>query len=189
MRIHLETAAASSNERPKTDAEGLPELFTQLVTLNGCAAILAGLLATATASAPQLTFTELSGAERVFVASGLIFLVGTLAVGAFFTENYGDAVPLASSASAETQNDHWQRSLQVIQCDRRIWILATTQILFEGSMYCFVLLWSPMLRAAAAASLPSSSSSSAVPLGEHCFFSLPFLLLFFRVSVSVSVCL
>lgn len=69
-----------------------------------------------------------------------------------WSENYGDAnAPVSQSfidgwKVVKSGKDDWRiRGIEVFVLDRKIFLLGIVQALFEGSMYIFVLEWTPAL--------------------------------------------
>jgi len=112
-----------------TESESLGHIFANAYLGNSIVAILSGIIAQLAANnfgyvAPFDT------AIFTFIAMCVLLLTN-------WSENYGDAnAPISQSFIAA-----WK----AIRSDRKIFLLGIVQALFEGSMYIFVLEWTPAL--------------------------------------------
>jgi len=139
----------------------LQQTFSLATFGNGVAAILAGVVAS--------HLVEHYGLVSPFMLSLALLVIATLFVMFAWKENYGDQ----SSSALETLTN----AVSDLRADKTIALLGLIQSLFEGAMYTFVFMWTPMLQRTA-------SDPDHVPLGivfstfmactmmGSCFFSL-----------------
>jgi len=108
----------------------LTDLFSNAVLGNSLVAIFAGLVA-------QVVATHY-GFIAPFSLSLLLLVVTSGIICCSWTENYGDV-------SGNVRLSSILQGIQVIRHDPKVLCLGLIQSLFEGSMYSFVLEWTPAL--------------------------------------------
>jgi len=114
----------------KFSPESLSRTFSIAIVLgNGVAAILAGVVA-------SIVSTQY-GYTAPFMVSLLLLVTSSIAVSILWNENYGD--------SEMDVKQVFSGGIAAIRKDIRVALLGTIQSLFEGSMYVFVFMWTPML--------------------------------------------
>lgn len=113
------------------DSNLLSSIFSHVVIGNSLVAIFSGIMAQATA--------DQFGYVAPFDMAIFLLLVLSLLIVFSWGENYGDqtAKPL----------QNFKTALATIRSNRKILCLGLIQMLFEGSMYTFVLEWTPALMA------------------------------------------
>jgi len=111
------------------DPSWLGETFSIAIFGNGIAAILAGVVA----SMVSIEF----GFVAPFMVSMVFLIISAVFVSMNWNENYGDSKMELSSV--------FSGGLSAIQKDTRVFLLGSMQSLFEGSMYVFVFMWTPLL--------------------------------------------
>eukprot|EP00667_Euglena_gracilis_P015949 EG_transcript_16628 len=105
--------------------------FSLMTVGNGMVAIASGLLA-------QVAVWAYGGHPVApFDLSFAFLTLGTLVILATWTENYGDA-------SAEVGKG-MKDAFHTVMSDKKVFLLGAIQSLFEGAMYTFVFMWTPML--------------------------------------------
>eukprot|EP01130_Rhizamoeba_saxonica_P014411 TRINITY_DN6294_c0_g1_i1.p1 TRINITY_DN6294_c0_g1~~TRINITY_DN6294_c0_g1_i1.p1 ORF type:complete len:437 (-),score=73.51 TRINITY_DN6294_c0_g1_i1:46-1356(-) len=113
-------------------SELLGNTFSLQIFLNGCAAIFAGILASVVT------------AKTSFVAPFMIAMVTLIACGFainfLWSENYGD--------SNEDNVALLKMAWEAMKNDKKIAMIGIIQSCFEGSMYVFVFMWTPVLSVA-----------------------------------------
>jgi hypothetical protein len=111
-----------------------PQLLSQTFGLatfgNGLCAIVAGLVAN--------LVSNQYGYVAPFVVALIPLALLIVIVGKSWNENYGDK-------DVQPFNS-FVRAVNVVRKDTKIMALGAAQALFEGAMYCFVLIWTPVLR-------------------------------------------
>jgi len=111
------------------DSSWMGETFSQAIFGNGIAAIMAGVVA---------SFASIQyGFVTPFLVSMVFLLISAVYVYANWGENFGDS-------KMELQNV-FNGGFAAIKKDSRIALLGSMQSLFEGSMYVFVFMWTPIL--------------------------------------------
>jgi len=111
------------------DSSWLGDTFSTAIFGNGVVAILAGVVA----SFLSIQF----GYGSPFLLSVLFLAASAVFVYVNWTENYGDSKMELSSV--------FSGGFSAIQKDLRVALLGSMQSLFEGSMYVFVFMWTPIL--------------------------------------------
>uniref|UniRef100_A0A1I8H276 Molybdate transporter 2 homolog n=1 Tax=Macrostomum lignano TaxID=282301 RepID=A0A1I8H276_9PLAT len=104
----------------------------------------------------NLVANTLFGFVAPFDMALIILVIMTVIVWLKWPENYGDA-------SADLKKN-FSDALTTVRTDRRVLCLGVVQSLFEGSMYCFVLEWTPALTPSAASTM-SSGHAGKIPHG------------------------
>ena len=112
------------------DASWMKQTFSRMTIGNGLVAIVAGWIA-------QYATEIYQHPVAPFDVSAVFLLFGTLAISIMWTENHGDAFKDTSSNLID--------SVKNIFANKKVLILGCTQSLFEGSMYTFVFMWTPVL--------------------------------------------
>ncbi|KAL3080055.1 hypothetical protein niasHT_034613 [Heterodera trifolii] len=119
--------------------QSLKQIFANATLANSLIAILAGITAQAAANA--------FGFVAPFDCAFVVLIVMALLMAFTWTENYGDERANLAQTFGEAFN--------TIRNDQRILCLGLAQSLFEGSMYVFVLEWTPALsRASETGTIP-----------------------------------
>ncbi|EFQ33535.1 major facilitator superfamily transporter [Colletotrichum graminicola M1.001] len=124
----------------------LSRTFGMMSTVNSVVAIVSGVVsewlvsATGTRKAP-------------FLASVGLLVVAAGVIASQWDENYGSAGQSSSAASKGKKTSLWST-----MTDSRVLAIGLASTMFEGSMYLFVVLWSPVL-------VSASSSPETLPYG------------------------
>ncbi|TDZ40309.1 Molybdate-anion transporter [Colletotrichum trifolii] len=135
----------------------LSQTFGLMSTVNSAVAIVSGVASEWLVSA--------AGTRRAPFHASIGLLV--LAAGVIATqwgnkkqqdENYGSAGQTSSSKDSKAKTDDENASLWATMTDRRVLTIGLASTMFEGSMYLFVVLWSPVIVA-------TSSSPETLPYG------------------------
>ena len=113
----------------------LSSIFGIMTTMNSIVAILSGVVSEWLV---QVTNTK----RAPFMASAGLLTVALWIISVYWTENYGD------SNKKEESSTPPKKALTAIFSDKRILTLGLASCFFEGSMYLFVFLWTPTLKAA-----------------------------------------
>eukprot|EP00756_Hemistasia_phaeocysticola_P004350 Hpha_TRINITY_DN12766_c0_g1::TRINITY_DN12766_c0_g1_i1::g.114696::m.114696 len=116
--------------------EWIGSTFSLMITGNGLVAIASGFAAQAA--------VWVYGGHPVapFDLSLLCLIFGTVFISYSWTENYGD--------QHASQSDGLQNAFAAIRRDPNVALLGLLQSLFEGAMYTFVFMWTPVLEASGA---------------------------------------
>lgn len=122
----------------------LSHTFSLATFGNGLVAIGAGLGASVAA--------RLGGFVAPFLVALMVLVVAAILIQSSWTENYGDASIDISQG--------FKGAIEACR-DSRVWLLGLCCSLFEGSMYSFVFMWSPVL----ISSLGDSGIKEDVPFG------------------------
>ncbi|CAK8690985.1 molybdate-anion transporter-like [Clavelina lepadiformis] len=122
----------------------LGELFSRATLGNSLVAISAGHLAQ--------VFADMYGFVAPFDVSMTVLVVMVLAITLMWKENHGDA--------ESTFSTNFKNALTITLKDPKIMMLGVVQSFFEGSMYTFVLEWTPALT-------PQSSDVISKPTIPH----------------------
>lgn len=132
------------------DPELLGNIFSHAVLGNSLVAIVAGLVAQ--------KFADIFGFVAPFDVS--IATLGVMIFVIIYTwpENYGD--------KANNFRQSFTKSLQAIRTDPKILCLGLIQSMFEGSMYVFVLEWTPALTPAKIADSQKDSQGHENEIGD-----------------------
>lgn len=109
------------------DQESLGNIFSNAVLGNSLVAILAGLVAQ--------TFADNFGFVAPFDVSLAVLTLMTIIIVFTWSENFGD--------KTGNWKQNFSNALSAIRNDTKILCLGLIQSLFEGSMYIFVLEWTP----------------------------------------------
>ncbi|KRZ21661.1 Major facilitator superfamily domain-containing protein 5 [Trichinella pseudospiralis] len=110
----------------------LKAVFANVVLGNSVVAIVSGIIAQYAA--------DFVGLVGPFDVSAVVLIIMVILVATTWSENYG--------------NEHWSirdsltQAVKIIANNKRVAYLGVVQSLFEGSMYTFVLEWTPVLTAA-----------------------------------------
>ncbi|CAJ0603253.1 unnamed protein product [Cylicocyclus nassatus] len=126
------------NNKRGFSENALATVFSHAALLNGIIAILSGLAAQAAANA--------FGYVAPFDLSLIVLVVMSVFVFTTWTENYGDE----KAPVKET----FIKAFHTIRTDVNVLCLGLVQSLFEGSMYTFVLEWTPALSQAYGETIP-----------------------------------
>jgi MFS family permease len=125
----FESWLINEHRRRNLESESLSIIFANAYFGNSVVAILSGIVAQLIAN----TFgyvAPFDSAILSFIAMCVLLITG-------WSENYGDAnAPISQSFISA-----WE----AIKSDKKIFLLGIVQALFEGSMYIFVLEWTPAL--------------------------------------------
>lgn len=136
------------------DSSALNDTFSLMYAGNSLCAILAGMMAEAVADLQPLTpfagVWHFGGYCSPFDLSAAFLILGFCLICATWSENYGRGGEASSGCSDVAA------PLAQMKGDPSIVMIGGIVSLFEGSMYIFVLSWTPAL---------SSSSSTAPPFG------------------------
>ncbi|XP_048739723.1 molybdate-anion transporter-like isoform X2 [Ostrea edulis] len=111
------------------DQDSLGNIFSNAVLGNSLVAILAGLVAQ--------TFADRFGFVAPFDVALSVLTIMTIVIVFTWSENYGD--------KTGNWKQNFTNALTAIRNDSKILCLGLIQSLFEGSMYIFVLEWTPAL--------------------------------------------
>lgn len=133
------------------DENSLGNLFANAYFGNSVVAILAGVIAQFVANS--------FGYVAPFDTSLLFLILMTIFILLNWSENFGDADGDLKTSFIEAWN--------TIKTDRKVLMLGLTQSLFEGSMYVFVLEWTPALTL----NVKSKTDSSNPPIPHGFIFS------------------
>lgn len=113
------------------DQSWISSTFSLMTIGNGIIAILSGLMA-------QGAVWSYGGHPVApFDLSFCLLTLGTIVILATWTENYGDANADVSKGLKD--------AVKAISNDRKVLLLGAIQSLFEGAMYTFVFMWTPVL--------------------------------------------
>eukprot|EP00929_Paragymnodinium_shiwhaense_P111735 TRINITY_DN80023_c0_g1_i1.p1 TRINITY_DN80023_c0_g1~~TRINITY_DN80023_c0_g1_i1.p1 ORF type:complete len:491 (-),score=87.25 TRINITY_DN80023_c0_g1_i1:406-1878(-) len=150
-------------------ADWLADTFRYAQLVNGLAAICAGFVAQAATSGARGAF-DLWGLEihwggnvAPFEVSCCMLLSGFVLVACLWDENRGAAADATQERPQVAPGDDQalrekpgynllssvRAGVQVVRSDARILALGVVSCLFEASMYCFVMQWTPALQAVA----------------------------------------
>eukprot|EP01135_Chromosphaera_perkinsii_P003899 Nk52_evm16s261 gene=Nk52_evmTU16s261 len=125
----FESWLVNEHTKENFDASHLSDIFSNAIFGNSLAAIIAGVIANFAAS-------HFSMVAPFDLAAVSLFLCAVI-ISSSWSENYGD------------WNGNWRKSFaecaEHMKRDRKISFLGLIQSLFEGSMYIFVLLWTPAI--------------------------------------------
>ncbi|PGH14358.1 hypothetical protein AJ80_05948 [Polytolypa hystricis UAMH7299] len=151
----FETWMVSEFHQRTAGGEGeLSSLLGTMTALNSIVAVLSGLL--------SQFLVQLSETRRApFVASIGCLILALLAISRTWSENYGQSTAAKAGPTANPLKDR----ISTIIKDKRILTLGITSTIFEGTMYLFVVFWSPAMIAARALSTDPSSPPSDPPFG------------------------
>ena len=127
--IICQHSITGSNVHPNQVEKYIKQIFGNATLGNSCMAILAGVIAQKIA--------DRHGYIAPFHASAGVLVVCGVAIYMFWEENFGNIE--ASNLS------QIKRSLKIMSEDRHVLTIGLVQALFESSMYCFVLEWTPAL--------------------------------------------
>eukprot|EP01059_Diplonema_ambulator_P033026 TRINITY_DN6745_c0_g1_i1.p1 TRINITY_DN6745_c0_g1~~TRINITY_DN6745_c0_g1_i1.p1 ORF type:complete len:441 (+),score=138.31 TRINITY_DN6745_c0_g1_i1:44-1366(+) len=113
------------------DGDWMGNTFSMMIAGNGLVAIVCGFAAQGA--------VQLYDGHPVapFDLSLCCLILGTLIISFTWTENYGD--------STASQSQGLARAWTVIKEDRKVFLLGLIQSMFEGAMYTFVFVWTPVL--------------------------------------------
>ncbi|EGO03933.1 hypothetical protein SERLA73DRAFT_102290 [Serpula lacrymans var. lacrymans S7.3] len=129
---------------------------SDLSTIMGRATLVNGFVATGAGIASNQLVTLTNSFATPFMASGVLLLLGFIAIRASWAENYGSGGGTESTDIMQLKR--LRQAWQIVRSDPLLLVIGLTQTCFEGSMYLFVFLWVPALQEA-------SPSSLALPLG------------------------
>lgn len=131
------------------EKNGLSDTFSKQFFGNSVVAILAGLLGEWSSGLSPLTQSELptephfGGFVAPFDCSIVFLLICGVLVFLFWDENYGSVSNTGVSSHALLD------AMNIIRNDPKVLYIGVISSLFEGSMYTFVFLWTPVLKSAA----------------------------------------
>jgi len=134
------------------------DTFSKAMLLNSLVAIGSGILANYAADSMPLTSSRYhnvfyGGNTAPFDYSiGALVLCGVV-IRASWNENYGSRTGNVAASSGLSLSA-LKEAVTAIRNDSRIFLIGSMAALFEGSMYTFVFLWTPMLQKADQAKLP-----------------------------------
>lgn len=134
------------NERHKFGASLLRYMFSLMFFVQYCVAILCGFVAEAAADA--LPLKRVPGYETIFYGgytgpfdlSFLVLLLTFPLIARVWGENYGD-----NDAASCTFTESLSNTCHVLTSSWRVSLIGVVVAAFEGSMYAFVLNWTPAL--------------------------------------------
>jgi len=133
--------------------EWLAGTFSLATFGNGVVAIGAGLVATLVA--------QQWGYVAPFMVSLGLLVIATIMVASSWNENYGDA--------RIDVKDTFLNAIATLKGDYRVPLLGGVQSLFEASMYTFVFMWTPALRATAGGEQSDDEEDGMLGLIFACF--------------------
>eukprot|EP01060_Flectonema_neradi_P030787 TRINITY_DN453_c1_g1_i4.p1 TRINITY_DN453_c1_g1~~TRINITY_DN453_c1_g1_i4.p1 ORF type:complete len:281 (+),score=45.96 TRINITY_DN453_c1_g1_i4:708-1550(+) len=113
------------------DGDWIGGTFSLAVAGNGLVAIASGF------AAQGAVWAYNGHPVAPFDLSALALILGTLLITFTWPENYGD--------SQASQSQGLQKALTAVKNDSKIAMLGLIQALFEGAMYTFVFVWTPIL--------------------------------------------
>lgn len=159
----FETWYVSSHKASGFDPNWIGVTFKITTFGNGLVAVLSGSLAQKLVDSSTLwsgsesPVLHMFGPLAPFELAIPVLALGCLATMWIWEEN--DATNAAKSAKAQ-DDTHWLQDFlaglkQIIKC-RRIFLLGVISSSFEGGMFCFVMVWTPIMQ----------QLDSAVPLGQ-----------------------
>lgn len=129
------------------DEKLLGDTFSKATFGNYLVAIVSGLLANYAAEAKPLTKVSDSiytgGYCSPFDLAVLFLTLCGVLIASFWSENFGSA-----SSGSGLSADALMKAVHVIRTDKKVLLIGMISALFEGSMYTFVFLWTPILSAA-----------------------------------------
>ncbi|WYZ35551.1 hypothetical protein EsH8_X_000198 [Colletotrichum jinshuiense] len=128
----------------------LSRTFGLMSTVNSVVAIVSGV-------ASEWLVSATGTRKAPFLASVALLAFAAVVISTQWDENYGSAGQ-ASPSDASKGKPKKAASLWTTMTDRRVLTIGLASTMFEGSMYLFVVLWSPVLVAA-------SSSPETLPYG------------------------
>lgn len=138
----FESWVVCENARRNFPSETLSVIFSQAHFCNAIVAIIAGLAAQAVSDVFPLTGGPVlfyGGDIAPFDLAMLVLVVAGLTIAKFWNENY----------SIQTRQESWRanvaKALSLMGQQKQLLVVGLVQSLFEGSMYCFVFMWTPML--------------------------------------------
>lgn len=99
---------------------------------------------------------ERHGVGGPFILSVMLVVVGSMAMFALWTENYGDGDDMRTQSSSSTF-----AVIRMIRSDKRLVLLGLIQSFFDAAVYIFVLVWSSTIRSSVV-----EDSVETVPLGR-----------------------
>lgn len=130
------------------DPEALGDTFSKATFVNAVVAILSGFLANYVADFMPLSALSGSwyygGNTGPFDLAALFLLACAFLIQGSWGENVGSHT-LNVAASSGISSDAIKNAVAAIRSDSRIFLIGSMCALFEGSMYTFVFLWTPML--------------------------------------------
>jgi len=135
------------------DSDLLGDTFSKATFGNYLVAIVSGLIANYAAEAKPLTRVSdmiyTGGFCSPFDLAVLFLTLCGIMIATFWSENFGSA-----GTSVGLSSDALTKAFGVIKSDRKVLLIGLVSSLFEGSMYTFVFLWTPILSAVDSDHLP-----------------------------------
>lgn len=125
--------------------EWMQNTFARMIFGSGIAAIVAGLLA-----APLMAWIS---PVAPFDLSMLLLLAGGVYIAMHWKENFGDAMAGAGSGvgvRSALSLESFSRAYGVLRSNERVLLVGAIQSCFEGAMFIFVFIWTPVLESATA---------------------------------------
>jgi len=130
----FESWIVTAHKKKRYEQDVLAKTFAIASTLNGVAAVLAGLIA-------KLSWSYLGEIGPFQVSLVITFFCGVFIL-LHWEENYGTFAPVPGKLSNEGDNSI---SLWQIFLDPHVFVYALVQAGFEGAMFTFVFMWVPAL--------------------------------------------
>ncbi|KZL85017.1 major facilitator superfamily transporter, partial [Colletotrichum incanum] len=125
----------------------LSRTFGMMSTVNSVVAIVSGVVSE--------WLVSMTGTRKApFLASVGLLAVAAVVIASQWDENYGSTGETSSSEASKGK----KTSLWSTMTDKRVLAIGLASTMFEGSMYLFVVLWSPVL-------VSASSSPETLPYG------------------------
>jgi predicted MFS family arabinose efflux permease len=151
----FESWLINEHRRRNLEPETLGTIFANAYFGNSVVAIISGIVA-------QLVATNF-GYVAPFDSAILSFIAMCILLITTWSENYGDANAAVSQSFISAWN--------AIKSDRKVFLLGTVQALFEGSMYIFVLEWTPALTGTLMASNIDKKDNQNPPIPHGYIFA------------------
>jgi len=134
------------------------DTFSKAMLLNSLVAIGSGFIANYAADSTPLTPSRFSGVfyggnTAPFDYSIAALLLCWVVIQCAWAENYGSRTTNVAASSGLSLTA-LKEAVTAIRSDSRIFLIGSMAALFEGSMYTFVFLWTPMLQKADQPKLP-----------------------------------
>jgi len=153
----FETWMVSEHNVRGYDPSLLSDTFSKAMFGNSLVAILSGFVANFVANLKPLTPTQTEGIYyggncSPFDASMVVLGICAIVVQLFWNENYGAGGAVAEQSGLSLSS--LSEAVSTIRNDSKIFMIGAIAAIFEGSMYTFVFLWTPLLQAADRKDLP-----------------------------------
>uniref|UniRef100_A0A5S6R2D1 Molybdate-anion transporter n=1 Tax=Trichuris muris TaxID=70415 RepID=A0A5S6R2D1_TRIMR len=146
----FEAWVVHENFKLSLDESHLKILFSKAVILNSLVAIVSGIVAHVAASVAGLT--------GPFDVAFLVLVIMVIVITFTWEENYGN--------EQSNMKESLLEALNAIRSDGKVALLGIVQALFEGSMYTFVLEWTPILnQATQSVDLKNETDNASLPHG------------------------